>query len=101
MNIYRALPREIQFQITQFLPTDESKREVRLQKWRDYYQQNKQKRLEYEKQYRLSNREEILERKQEYRKLRVECICGKSIARNRLSTHFKTKAHQNIAAIAG
>ena len=68
MIIYKALPREIQFQIAEFLPTDESKREMRLQKWREYYQQNKQKRLEYHKQYRLSNLEEISERMKEYRR---------------------------------
>ena len=101
MNIYRALPQEIQFQIAEFLPTDESKREKRLQQWRDSYQRNKQQKKEYGRLYRLSNREEIAERKKEYRSIRVECICGKSVARNRLSIHFKTKAHQNIPAIAG
>ena len=59
MNIYRALPQEIQFRIAECLPTDESKKETQLQKWRDYYQRNKQERSERSTLYRQSHREEF------------------------------------------
>ena len=56
----------------------------------EYYEKNKEEILKKQKGYREEHKEEISKRRGEV----IECECGKNITRSNISTHRKTKHHQ-------
>ena len=69
----------------------EANREQLLEHQKQYYETNKEQLLEHQKQYYETNKEQILEK----RKQKIQCDCGVEISRHYLSTHRKTKKHQD------
>lgn len=93
--------------------TNKEYREDNKDKYKEYYNKNKEELLkkrkewrddnkEYMKEYRNKNKEELLKKKKEYynkikealskkRKIKIECpFCKKSITKNNLKRHQKT-----------
>ena len=62
-----------------------------LEQQKHYYEKNKPKLLERMRQYRLDNKAHIQEKARE----QILCECGSSMRRNSLSTHKKSKKHQD------
>jgi len=63
-----------------------------LEQNKQYYNDNKQQISEQNKQHYIDNREQILKQnKQHY----IECECGSVVRKSDISTHRKTKKHQN------
>jgi len=67
-------------------------KEKRNEKNRIYRQDNKEKINEYAIQYYQDNKEKITERASQ----KIECECGKIVSRGNISTHRKTKKHQDF-----
>ena len=56
---------------------------------KEYYEKNKEKILETKKEYYDKNKEKILETKKE----KINCVCGSSFCKGKLSRHNKSKKH--------
>ena len=56
---------------------------------KEYYEKNKEKILETKKEYYDKNKEKILETKKE----KINCVCGSSFCKGKLSRHEKTMKH--------
>jgi len=76
------------------------------EKIKQYYIDNKEHIADYSKQYRIDNKELFTERDKnnyinnrdkilETRKIKIHCDCGSIIRRGDISTHKKSKKHQN------
>jgi hypothetical protein len=57
---------------------------------KQYYQENMNTIKEHKKQYREDNADKIYEK--------INCDCGSCISKSNLSTHFKSKKHQDYLA---
>lgn len=73
---------------------------------KEYYKQNKERIVDQVTNYYNLNRDKVLEQKREYRQANKEvinkkarektvCGCGSKVSRNHVSTHQKTKKHQD------
>ena len=72
---------------------------------KEWYLENKEERKEYGKKWRGNNKEKIKDINREYNsrpevkerlKQKVQCECGCVVSRKYLSTHRKSKKHQNL-----
>jgi hypothetical protein len=72
-----------------------------------YYEANKDKINERKKEYRQKNKDKIIVRENKYReankdkiserrKIKIKCECGSEVRKSDISTHKKTKKHQNF-----
>lgn len=76
---------------------------------KEYHQEHKEKRNEYNRQYsrqyRRTHKEEIKEYDRQYykdnkqqikekRSVKIDCDCGSSVSKQHISTHRRTKKHQ-------
>jgi len=67
---------------------------------KEYYEKNKAKVLEQQKEYYEKNKAKVLERHnkhyKEKKKGKVTCECGKTVQKDGLPIHKRTKVHQNF-----
>jgi len=78
---------------------EDNKKKIR-QKMKEYRNKNKKKIAEKGKEYRANNKEKLREYQdknkekiRERRKEKLQCECGREIARGNISTHKKTNFH--------
>ena len=59
---------------------------------KNYYENNKEKILDYHKVYRTENKEEIKIKKS----IKITCDCGRTINKDLISKHLKSKIHYDL-----
>ena len=67
---------------------DNNKEKIK-EKDKQYYKDNKEK----IKNYYDKNKEKILDYQKQYQKEKINCVCGSSFCKSKLSRHEKTKKH--------